>query len=205
MLRVALPLFLVALFSFTACSEDEEETFPNPTEFGNNVLKVGSELYPLGKAIIRTEEQWNDPNKEFVKIACVHPSIDYSSDIQAYLTLRIKPSSNVVLHWQNDSDWEHKMEDDEFTAIVNTGGEGVPSLGLGGEKDNLGFYTTTGSLLITVNGDKVTFLYEDIELVSPGLSPENDVREKCSLMFTLERSSFQNLSDDSQSFDLVSN
>lgn len=107
------------------------------------------------------------------------------------------PSKSKELSWQSGSSAPGNITADEFAMYPKINGETWY-----GEYSTDG-WATTGKVQVTVNGDKMTLAFADIELADNYITANVSKREKIKGKFTFQLSDLNSLTESWQTFDLV--
>ncbi len=187
-------LLMAAAVSFVSCEKDSEETTDTGNNNGNgngggetvqvdnNTVVAGSEK---GSVVIYNAFTANDFNtgNDYIDVFIYDDILvrDYTWQIG----LHEVPSRSTTLQWQSGSNAPGDLKSNEFYCNVKVNGESWynPFTSEG--------YQETGEMVVTINGDKITFTLNEIELSDNYIVPNVTATKKCLAQATMNYTEFK--------------
>lgn len=192
-----LSIFLMAAaVSFISCEKESDETTDTGNNNGNgngnggggtvqvdnNTVVAGSDKGSIALYGAYTANDFNTGN-DYIDVYIYDDIMvrDYTWQIG----LHEVPSSSTTLQWQSGSNAPGDLKSNEFYCNVTVNGESWynPFTSEG--------YQETGEMVVTINGDKITFTLNEIELSDNYIVPNVTATKKCLAQATMNYTEFK--------------
>lgn len=206
MKKLVYTFMLLGAIGLSAC-EDEKEEENNGGSGGNgggggsvsvenNTVVAGSDKGTITKYSAYTAQDANSGGAEYIELYCYDTDI-LNSSYDMKINITQIPAASTTLTWQDGSNAPGAIGPNEFIVQVkvNDAWWYAPFTADG--------YDVTGDMQVTVNGDKITFAFEDITLADSFIVPSITERKACGGKVTLSLSELNGVASGSVDGDLM--
>ncbi len=196
-----------AALSLGACEEESNDDNSNTNNNGgggggsvsveNNTVVAGSDKGTVTKYAASIGQDVNTGGAEFIEIYC-YDSNALSSTSGFRMNLHEIPAASTTLKWQSSGNAPGAIGPGEFIVQIK-----VDDQWWYAPFTSDGYDITGGEMQVTVNGDKITFAFEDTELADNLIMPNVTERRACGGKVTMLLSELQDLQNRPVENDLV--